>query len=324
MTPHFFDGPWRTPEDYVLDITSAIWERRGIHTLHSYYGPELVVRSPASVVKGNRGIVAATLATLAEFPDRELPGEDVIWRPAGPGAFFSSHRLLCRATHSAPGAYGPPTGRRIAYRIIADCHCEGAAVTDEWLVRDQGAIVRQMGHAPEDWTRAQIAREGGPERCVRPYRPDRDLPGPYGGLGGGHEVGARLADALTRAMTGEPDAISGGWDPAAELHLPGHARGHGHADAEKFWLGLRQALPSADFAVHHTMGRDDPAMPPRAAVRWSLDGAHDGPGPFGPPTGARVHVMGMTHAEWGPRGLRREWTLYDETAIWRQIVLQAG
>ena len=323
MTPGF-DARWRSEEDFVLGVTSGIWEERGIHRLHDIYGPELVVRSPASVVKGNRGIIAATLATLAEFPDRELPGEDVIWCPAGPRAFLSSHRLLCRATHSAPGAYGSPTGRRIAYRILADCYCIGESVTDEWLVRDQGAIVRQMGWTPVDWTRGQIAREGGPGRCVRPYLPERDLPGPYDGRGNGHEAGARLAAALRDAMEDGGSSVLTEWDPAAELHHPGHVAAHGRAAAGRFWLGLRSALPSARFAIHHAMGRDDPAMPPRAAVRWSLDGAHDGPGPFGPPTGARVHVMGMTHAEWGPRGLRREWTLYDETAIWRQIVLQAG
>jgi hypothetical protein len=33
-------------------------------------------------------------------------------------------------------------------------------------------------------------------------------------------------------------------------------------------------------------------------------------------------VLGITHAEFGPWGLRREYTLYDETAIWKQILLQ--
>ena len=32
----------------------------------------------------------------------------------------------------------------------------------------------------------------------------------------------------------------------------------------------------------------------------------------------------MSHAEFGPRGLRREWVLCDETAIWKQILMQAG
>ena len=70
--------------------------------------------------------------------------------------------------------------------------------------------------------------------------------------------------------------------------------------------------------------REDPGRPPRSALRWSLWGAHAGWGAFGAPTGARVHVMGMSHAEWGPRGLRRDWTLYDETAVWTQILLHAG
>jgi len=74
-------------------------------------------------------------------------------------------------------------------------------------------------------------------------------------------------------------------------------------------------------------------MPPRAAVRWSLDGVHDGWGAFGAPTGAPVHIMGMAHAEYGPfgpngpceqGGLRRECALWDEIAIWKQILLHSG
>jgi hypothetical protein len=34
--------------------------------------------------------------------------------------------------------------------------------------------------------------------------------------------------------------------------------------------------------------------------------------------------MGLSHAEFGPRGVRREWTLYDETAIWMQILAHQG
>ena len=72
------------------------------------------------------------------------------------------------------------------------------------------------------------------------------------------------------------------------------------------------------------IGRDDPAMPPRAALRWSLWGKHDGWGAFGAPTGAQVYVMGFCHAEFGPWGLRREWVVFDETAIWMQIAKHAG
>ena len=46
--------------------------------------------------------------------------------------------------------------------------------------------------------------------------------------------------------------------------------------ADSFWTGLRSSFPHAKFKVHHVIGRDDKNMPPRAAVRWSLHGKHDG------------------------------------------------
>ncbi len=319
-----FDPRWRGEEDFILGITREIWEHRRIDSLTGYYAPDLVVRSPASVVVGNTGIIAATAATLAEFPDRELLGEDVIWCAAGASGFLSSHRLYCTATHTGAGLYGPPTGRRLEYRILADCFCQANAVHDEWLVRDQGAIVRQMGADVLGWTRALIAREGGPEACVRPLTPATDRAGPYSGRGNDDPWGARLADLLTRIMQSEFSAIPAEYDRACELAYAGHVRAHGRAAADRHWLSLRAVFPSAAFRIEHAMGAETRAMPPRAAVRWRLDGRHDGWSAFGAPTGAEVHVMGITHAEFGPWDLRREWTLIDETAIWKQILLATG
>jgi hypothetical protein len=45
---------------------------------------------------------------------------------------------------------------------------------------------------------------------------------------------------------------------------------------------------------------------------------------FGPPTGAEVHLRGGSHAEWGPWGLRREYVLFDEVHVWKQILLHQG
>ncbi|MFQ6551380.1 ester cyclase [Aestuariibius insulae] len=319
-----FDARWIDQADYVLGITRAIWEDRGVHSLHDYYGKDLIVRSPAGIVKGNDGIIAATLATLAEFPDRELLGEDVIWQMTGEESFLSSHRLYCTATHSGAGVYGAPTGRRLAYRILADCFCRADGVHDEWLVRDQGAIVAQMGQQVPDWTRALIAREGGPERCASPFRPDIDRAGPYTGRGNDNEWGQRLERILTEAMAGDFSVFERDYDRAARSCYPGHVTARGPRAAADFWLSLRSALPSARFEVHHRIGRADARMPPRAAIRWSLDGIHDGYGRFGPPTGARIHIMGITHAEFTPHDLKLEWTLIDDTAIWKQILLATG
>jgi hypothetical protein len=125
-------------------------------------------------------------------------------------------------------------------------------------------------------------------------------------------------------MGADMAAIPKEYDRAAQVELPGGVTGYGWGDVDRFWMGLRAAFPSARFEIHHVIGRDDPAFSPRAAVRWSLTGRHDGWGAFGTPTGAEVHVMGISHAEFGPWGLRREWVLLDETAVWKQILLHTG
>jgi hypothetical protein len=269
------------------------------------------------------------MATLAEFPDRTLLGEDVIWSGTPEEGMLSSHRLLSTATHLGDGVYGKATGRKLTYRIIADCHAIANQINDEWLIRDQGAIVRQMGWDPRDFARDQIAREGGPEKCVKPLSPATDRPGLYKGRGNDNEWGARLTDTLTRIMGADMAAIGQVYDRAAQLEYPGGVTGHSWGDADRFWMSLRAAFPDAAFTIHHVIGRDDPMMPPRAAVRWSLHGRHSGWGAFGAPTGAEVYVLGITHAEFGPFGnggwgLRRDYTLFDETAIWKQILLATG
>ena len=320
--PKFVDFP-----DYIIGITKELWEDRQIAKLHDYYGPEIVVRSPASVVVGNKDVIAATMATLAEFPDRTLLGEDVIWCGTPEDGLLSSHRLLSTATHTHAGVYGPPTGVKLQYRIIADCHAINNQINDEWLIRDQGAIVRQLGIDPKDYARDLIAREGGPESCVKPYTPANDVVGPYSGTGNDSVWGSRLKTLLTRLMNAEFEAITEEYDRAAQLEYPGGVRSVSFEGADQFWMGLRASFPRAEFKVHHVIGRDDPRLPPRAAVRWTLHGKHDGYGTFGEPTGAEVFIMGATHAEYGelitgsPK-LRREWTLYDETAVWKQILLQ--
>ncbi len=319
-----FDPKWKDLPDYIIGITREIWEDRRLAALHDYYTDDIPVRSPGSIVIGNHNVIAATMATLAEFPDRQLLGEDVIWSGNEDDGFLSSHRLLSTATHLHDGVYGRATGKKLVYRAIADCAARDNRIYDEWLIRDQGAIVRQTGREPKAFAADLIEREGGPQACVRPFTPEIDVKGGYTARGNDHPQGQRHADILTRIMAADMAAIGLEYDRACQLELPGGVTGHSWSDADRFWMGLRSAFPSAEFAIHHVIGRDDAEFSPRSAVRWSLTGKHDGWGGFGNPTGAPVHVMGISHAEFGPWGLRREYTLFDETAIWKQILLHTG
>ena len=316
-----FDNRWTDFPDYILGITQEIWEDRGLGArMRDYYAKDVIVRMPGGISTGEPASTSATMSTLTEFPDRVLLGEDVIWSGTPEEGMLSAHRILSTATHSGDGAFGPATGKRLTYRAIADCYAKDNQISDEWLIRDNGAVVRQMGHDPREWAARRV--EAG--QAGAPFTPEIDIEGPYLGRGNDNEHGAKLANLLTRIMEAELSVISSEWDRACHVEYAGGVTGHGRGAADEFWLGLRAAFPSAKFELHHIIGRDDPMMPPRAAVRWSLTGGHDGWGAFGAPTGSRVHVMGITHAEFGPWGLRREYTLYDETSVWTQILQATG
>ena len=324
MSLQGFDPKFKDFPDYIIGITKEIWEDRKISTLHHYYTDDIIVRSPASIVVGNQGVIAATMATLAEFPDRTLFGEDVIWSGSPEEGMLSSHRIISTATHSGDGVYGAATGKRLQYRIIADCHAINNAINDEWLIRDQGAIVRQLGWDPKEYAMAMIAKEGGAEAASHPFHPKDDIPGPYKGRGNDNEFGQQYADILNRIMGADMAVIPSAYDRACQLEYAGGQTGYSHGFADQFWMGLRASFPSATFTIDHQIGRNDDMMPPRAAIRWSLHGKHDGWGSFGAPTGADVYIMGACHAEFGSWGLRREYVLFDETAVWKQIALQTG
>ena len=318
-----FEPEWRDVPDYILGITKRIWEDRDFGSLKRYYADDMLLRLPTGIYRGNSGALTKVLSTLSEFPDRQLLGEDVIWTEVGEDALFSSHRSLTTGTH-AGGLFGEATGKRTAFRAIADCYARGNAISDEWVVRDYGAVARQLGSSPRQMAARQIEEEGGPERAARPFQPFDDEPGPYSGTGNDNEWGQRYASILRSVMDAELSAIEAEYDRACHLEYPGGRTLHGRDGADAFWIGLRASFPDAAFTVHHAMGRDDPMMPPRAAVRWSLHGRHEGRGMFSAPTGAEVYVMGIGHAEFGPWGLRREWQVMDEVSVWKQVLMHAG
>jgi len=324
ITMQGFDKQFKDFPDYIIKITKEIWEDRGLATLHDYYAPDIIVRSPASIVTGNKNVIAATMATLNEFPDRTLLGEDVIYSGTPETGMLSSHRLLSTATHLNDGVYGTATGKKLVYRIIADCHAINNQINDEWLIRDQGAIVRQLGIDPKDYAYQQIENEGGADKASRPFNPSMDIAGPYQGMGNDNKYGQQYADLLADIMGADMRSITQHYDRACQVEYPGGVSGHSHGAVDAFWMGLRASFPNAEFKIEHQIGRDDPMMPPRAAIRFSLKGKHDGWGSYGKPTGADVYILGAAHVEFGPWGLRREFVIFDETALWKQIALHTG
>ena len=312
-----FDPKYKSLPDYILKCTAQIWEGRDIAALDWHYSEDLVVRTPAGISQGNGAGKANTMATLAEFPDRQLLGEDIIWCGDDEAGFLSSHRIVSTATHRG-GAFGQATGIKVTFRTIADTFCHGNRVWDEWLIRDNGAIATQLGQTTQAAAQALINSGD----VAFPLTPNSDVVGPYNGVGNGNEWGQKHAKILQKIMRAEFGVIEDEYDRACHLAYPCGVEAHGIDTAKEFFIGLRSAFPYASFKIEHQIGRHDPMLGARSAIRWSLTGKHEGFGRYGAPTGAEVHVMGVSHVEFGPWGVRRETTLIDDIAIWKQILLQ--
>lgn len=315
-------GHYRDIPDFIYGITREIWEDRGIGgRIGRYYAPACLVRAATGVTPDNSGVTAQTLATLHQFPDRQLVGEDVIWLDHGDGGFLSSHRLISVMRHQGSGSYGPATGRVVRSRIIADCWVSNGQVTEEWLVRDQAAFARCLGSDARSLAEAMLAADLRRHGTAQFFSPSRDIAGRYTRpIADGPEI-----DAYTAGWA----AIWGGKHTAvvrdlyfhgAAVHIPGGEVVNGHADIDRFCIGYLASFPDALFRVESTVVNIDPGQPVRISMSWSLSGTHGGWGHFGEPTGAPVYVMGMNHAHLVDGRVRMEWVLTDEVSIWKQIL----
>ena len=108
--------------DYILGITFEIWEQRGVELVHQYYADDCVVWGIDGITHGSQAVVDSTWATLEAFPDRNLLAENVIWSGNRRDGYYTSHRLLSRATNRGATVYGPATGINIRMKSFASLY----------------------------------------------------------------------------------------------------------------------------------------------------------------------------------------------------------
>ena len=306
-----FDPDFEDLPDYILKITARIWEGRRPDLIRRYYAPDCVVRAPAGDMRGAEAVVANTLETMHEFPDRRLLGEDVVWAGDDDAGYYSSHRILSTMRHDGDGRFGPATGKPVRARTIADCVVRENRIHAEWMVRDRAAMARRIGLCPRE-----LAARLGP--CPQPEPP---APERWRGIVDKSECATGYADCWRCAWNEKRlSAVAETYHEAAALALPGGASAVGRAGIDRFLLGYLAAFPDAEFAVDHLIVRRDPDQPARIAMRWSVAATHGGRGAFGEPAGKAVRFFGINHAHAVGGRIVAEWILIDELAVWQQIL----
>ena len=142
-----FSPEFKTPEQYIIDITYKIWEEQGVERIHEWYATDCPVRSPSGVTNTAEEVVEGTLSSMKIFPNRDLLAEDIIIGDL-PEGFLSSHRVRSVGVHAGDGYYGPATNRPVTMLAIADCLCRDNRVVEEWVLGDQARNLTQLGMDP--------------------------------------------------------------------------------------------------------------------------------------------------------------------------------
>ena len=311
-----FDAEFQDLDQYIRVITDRIWEGRRIDDIRRYYGPDCVIETPLSVSIGIEPVIEGTCATLQAFPDRRLLAEDVIISGDDERGFLSSHRIFSPMTHAGPGAFGPPSGRAVYARTVADCVCVGNRIVHEWLVRDQAAIARQIGRHERDLAQEWLDQRGPWHKPAVP-----PPPGAYVSCLDRQEPAARYAELLQALWTqADIDALGRSHAALAIAALPGGVAAAGVPAIQAFWQGLTGALTDARFTLEHLVANKRPGRATAVAARWRVQARHGGAGRYGPATGRPVEVMGISHAEVEASRVLREWHLIDDVAVWMQLL----
>ena len=316
-----FDKKYKDFPDYILKITKQIWEGKDVESIGEFYTDNIPVRSPFGITYGNKPVIEATYNTLKEFPNRQLLGEDVIWNGNDDIGYHSSHRILSKGTHLGDGFYGKPTGKDIFYRVIADCACKNNQVYDEWIVRDQGAMVRQIGYSPKEFAQIMIDKEGGLKKAKKLFDKSEIKPSDY------HPEDVRINSAGEKYSKILNSVFEEGYDfrdynRASNIYWPGNRLGHGREDIAKFWNSLKNIFTEIKFSIEHVGYLDEPNKNPRASIRWFLEGMHSiDSEEYGKKTNSKLFIMGINHVELNKDSIIREWVLFDEVAIWKQILM---
>ncbi len=324
-----FDEEFVDIADYIIRITDRIWREKKIDLCLRYYTEDSVIHTLTGDIVGAKTVEANTHATLRAFPDRTLDGDNVIWSGDDREGYYSSHLITSRMTNLGLSDFGPATGKRVRIRTIADCLCLKNKIIEEWLVRDNAALVLQLGFDLTKTARSQASADRDEGRnliaALAQWRDDcgRDAARPISGsaLPSPEREPAAFSEAVFGSIWNERrfDLLPTAFDFRVGAHVTACRDIYGTVEYREYLAQLFVAFPDLKVRLDHVADIPYLADARDIAVRWSLSGTHQSDGIFGPASGAPIYIMGVTHWRAMKGRIREEWTVFDELAVLRQI-----
>ena len=323
-----FDDHFVDIADYIVRITSWIWDEKNPELCINYYSEDCPIHTLAGEITGVKTVIEGTKNTLVGFPDRTLDAINVVWAGDENKGYHSSHLIMSDMTNEGPSEFGPPTGKHTRFHTIADCLCFENKIIEEWLMRDNLAIVKDLGFDPfaiAENQAHQDVKTGNELAQVHQTEIDRirsnalspNLQLPAAPENEPEAFAAFVATNLWgKEKSDQLDAI---YDFRADISMPDNKRLYGKKDIAAYFADFHSMFSDAQVTVDHVgdipymeKGRD-------IAVRWSFTGLHSGNGRYGDATGKPIRILGATHWRVINGRIHREWTIFDELAVLRQV-----
>ena len=314
-----FPKQYRDIVDFIVRITHRIWADGAVGLIHETYDPDCVIHTASGVGRGVEGVVAGTTAAMAAFPELEDHVLNVAWSGDDEEGFYTSHLGFGRVLNAGDSLYGPATRRTAVVRYCADCVTLAGRIHTEWLARDNGAVVRQLGidlhdaarrlaASMPDEPRARLASSGSFSRTSAPLdlaRGDLDA-----------HLRHLFHDIWNRRRL---DVLADAYAPDVQIHTVGGRVARGVPALGALHISLMASMPDCGLTVENVCWSDE-TDGIIGAVRWELTGTGRGGGWLGAtPEGAPLSIPGMTHSRFGPDGrIVEEWTVWDEVAVLAQ------
>ena len=323
-----FDDDYVDIVDYIVRCTHKILEDHAIGLIYTHYNHNAIVHSAYGTTTGVKPVVASTLQAQAGFTNRVAMADDVIWSGNDEDGFYSSHRVTGWGLNTGYSSYGPPTWRTLARHGFAECFIRENRIVEEWLVRDEVGVLRQLGIDPKPYV-ARLAQSG--KYAWMKDEPRGDIERLQGQLSppimaSKSSEGFDVEDFVRRAyheiwnwrLLNQVEAY---YVKNYVAHLTGERELYGRAAIRYFINCMLAMFPDGAIEIDHFAVVGDAPKGYRVAVRWSFQGTHEGNGVYGAPTGKRVQFFGVSHHNIKDGKFVQEWTLFDEVALMLQLAI---
>ena len=323
-----FDSQYNDFVDYIIKITHQIWEEKGIGVIYDTYHNNVTMHLSSQNSVGIDRVIANTIQTLHGFPDRKLIGQNVIWSNHGKDGYMSSHKVLSTATNLNDSEFGKATNKKINFRTIVDCAVENNRIYEEWLVRDNLWIAKQLGcdvhELAKEMARKSLKSKGGVNSST--FSVGSNMKGqffPVKYKAKDESIGEFIKEMISKIYHYRLfNEVVNYYHENAVVHHLCDKDLLGHTQIQGILINLFASFPNADYIIDRiTVNETKEEKTYDVSVRWRLNGIHEGIGMFGYPSMKPVEFMGITHYKIIDKKVAEEWVTFDGLDILRQIYL---